>query len=79
MNYILSLLPILVSTNYKLIEYNRLVLLYMLMATVYMFSISIYNYSLNKKSKIILILNVSYIAICLLVKKNIITRMKTDV
>ena len=71
MNYILSLLPILVSTNYKLIEYNRLVLLYMLMATVYMFSISIYNYSLSKNSKIILILNLSYIAICLLVKKNI--------
>ena len=71
MNHILSLLPILVSTNYKLIEYNRLVLLYMLMATVYMFSISIYNYSLSKNSKIILILNLSYIAICLLVKKNI--------
>ena len=71
MNYILSLFPMLVTTNYKLIEYNRLVLLYMLMATVYMFSISIYNYNLSKNPKIILILNLTYIAICLLVKKNI--------
>ena len=39
MNYILSLLPILVSTNYKLIEYNRLILLYMLVTTVYMFQL----------------------------------------
>ncbi len=69
-NYILALLPILISTNYKLIEYNRLVLLYLLMATVYMFSISIYNYNLRKSSKVIIILNLSYIAICLLVKKN---------
>lgn len=70
-NYILALSPILISANYKLIEYDKLVLLYMLMATVYMFSISIYNYNLNKSSKVILILNLSYIAMCLLVKMDI--------
>ncbi len=70
-NYILALLPILISDNYKLIEYDKLVLLYMLMATVYMFSISVYNYNLDKCSKVTLILNLSYIAICLLVKKDI--------
>lgn len=70
-NYILALLPILISDNYKLIEYDKLVLLYMLMATVYMFSISVYNYNLDRSSKVILILNLSYIAIRLLVKKDI--------
>ena len=70
-NYILALLPILISDNYKLIEYDKLVLLYMLMATVYMFSISVYNYNLDRSSKVTLILNLSYIAIRLLVKKEI--------
>ena len=69
-NYVLSLFPIFISTNYKLIEYNRLVLLYMLMATVYMFSISIHNYNLNKNSKIILILNLSYTTISLVIKSS---------
>ena len=70
-NYILSLLTILTQTNHKLIEYNKLILLYMLMSTVYMFSIIIYNYKLNKSSKVVLILNLSYIGICLLIDKNI--------
>ena len=41
------------------------------MSTVYMFSIIIYNYKLNKSSKVVLILNLSYIGICLLIDKNI--------
>ena len=69
-NYILSLLPILTLNNYKAIEYSKLVLLYMLMSTVYMFSISIYNYNLKKSSNLILILNLSYMTICLLFKNN---------
>ncbi|WP_300697394.1 hypothetical protein, partial [uncultured Clostridium sp.] len=40
-------------------------------ATVYMFSISVYNYNLDRSSKVTLILNLSYIAIRLLVKKEI--------
>ena len=69
-NYILALLPMLISYDYKLIEYDKLILLYMLMATVYMFSISIYNYNLDKSSKVTLILNLSYIAISLILKKD---------
>ena len=69
-NYILSLLPILTLNNYNAIEYSKLVLLYMLMSTVYMFSISIYNYSLKKSSNTILILNLSYMTICLLFKNK---------
>ena len=69
-NYILSLLPILTLNNYKAIEYSKLVLLYMLMSTVYMFSISIYNYNLKKSSNLILILNLSYMTICLLFKNK---------
>ena len=38
-NYILSLLTILTQTNHKLIEYNKLILLYMLMSTcIYVFN-----------------------------------------
>ena len=73
-NYILTLLPILFIDNYRLMEYDKLVLGYMLMSTVYMFSISIYNYNLSRSSKAVLILNLSYIMIGLIFNDTLYTR-----
>ena len=72
-NYILTLFPILFIYNYRLIEYDKLVLGYMLMSTVYMFSISIYNYNLSRASKAVLIFNLSYIMIGLIFNDRLYT------